>query len=228
MSWQHQAKTQDGDNSTVRINNVPDECPQCHTKGTFSPLVLHLNNRATDEKKLEVVFRCPNARCYKTFIGYYGRHQSGHYNLKSSKPREYNQKKFSETIEAISLDFSEIYNQALKAEDDNLDKICGPGYRKALEYLVKDYLTSNIEGGEKEEIKKETLGNSIANRITDTNIKEVAKRAVWLGNDETHYIRKWEEKELQDLKSLIDLTVHWIEAEALTKKLLEDMPDGGR
>ena len=40
----------------------------------------------------------------------------------------------------------------------------------------------------------------ISRYIDDSNIKNVAKRAVWLGNDETHYIRKWEDKDLSFLK----------------------------
>ncbi len=51
-------------------------------------------------------------------------------------------------------------------------------------------------------------------------------RAVWLGNDQTHYLRKWEDKDLADLKRLIQLTLHWIEMDELTKKTLEDMPEG--
>ena len=62
--------------------------------------------------------------------------------------------------------------------------------------------------------------------VNDTRIKSVAKRAVWLGNDETHYIRKWEGKNLEDMKKLIDLTVHWIEMEKLTESFEDDMPDG--
>lgn len=65
----------------------------------------------------------------------------------------------------------------------------------------------------------------INKHIGDTNIKNVAKRAVWLGNDETHYIRVWEDKDLSFLKQLIDLTIHWIEAEELTKTMMEEMPD---
>jgi hypothetical protein len=54
----------------------------------------------------------------------------------------------------------------------------------------------------------------------------VAKRAAWLGNDETHYIRKWEDKDLDDLKKLIKLTVLWIEMEQMTKDALVEMPEG--
>jgi len=42
---------------------------------------------------------------------------------------------------------------------------------------------------EKEKIEKTQLGNVIENFVNDTRIQSVAKRAAWLGNDETHYIR---------------------------------------
>jgi hypothetical protein len=54
----------------------------------------------------------------------------------------------------------------------------------------------------------------------------VAKRAVWLGNDETHYERLWEGKTIEDLKRLIDLTVHWIAMEIDTEDALKEMPEG--
>ena len=62
--------------------------------------------------------------------------------------------------------------------------------------------------------------------MTSDKVKQVAARAVWLGNDETHYLRKWEGKDLQDLKKLIALTVHWIEMEELTEAVMKDMPEG--
>jgi hypothetical protein len=78
---------------------------------------------------------------------------------------------------------------------------------------------------EKEKILKMQLGNCIKTYVTDERIKSVSKRAVWLGNDETHYIRKWETKNLQDLKKLIELTVHWIEMEKLTESFETEMPE---
>jgi hypothetical protein len=53
----------------------------------------------------------------------------------------------------------------------------------------------------------------------------MAKRCVLLGNDETHYVRKWLEKDVTSPKQLIDLTVRWIENEVETKRILEDMPE---
>ncbi|MNF08429.1 hypothetical protein D3C80_2088550 [compost metagenome] len=59
--------------------------------------------------------------------------------------------------------------------------------------------------------------------VTNENVKQCAKRAIWLGNDETHYVRKWVDKDIKDLKLLIQITVNWIQQEVITKKLLEDM-----
>ena len=96
-----------------------------------------------------------------------------------------------------------------------------------MEFLIKDYLISNTtEDTEKEKIKKEFLGAIIEKRVKHAQLKAVAKRATWLGNDETHYERKWQDKDISDLKDLIDLTIRWIETDKLTEKLLHDMPEG--
>jgi hypothetical protein len=69
------------------------------------------------------------------------------------------------------------------------------------------------------------LGTCIEEYVKDANIKVVAKRATWLGNDETHYERRWKDKDLNDLKTMINLVQHWIQAEHLTKEALKSMPD---
>ena len=53
----------------------------------------------------------------------------------------------------------------------------------------------------------------------------MAKRAAWLGNDETHYLRKWEGKDLDELKRLIELTIRWIEMVELSDGYIEEMPE---
>ena len=45
------------------------------------------------------------------------------------------------------------------------------------------------------------------------------------GNDETHYVRKWEGKDINDLKKLISMTIAWIEIEQLTVDLAKEMPE---
>jgi hypothetical protein len=68
------------------------------------------------------------------------------------------------------------------------------------------------------------LGPCIDKYVADPRIKEVAKRATWLGNDETHFQRRWIDKDLRDLKTMIRLALHWIEAKHLTDEALKSMP----
>jgi hypothetical protein len=101
--------------------------------------------------------------------------------------------------------------------------ICGVGYRKALEFLIKDYLIKKTpEKGES--IKKKFLGKCIHEDVADAKIKTVSQRAVWLGNDETHYVREWTGENLDSLKKLISLTTHWVEMEILTDDFEFKMP----
>lgn len=79
-----------------------------------------------------------------------------------------------------------------------------------------------------ESIKKKFLGKCVQEDVENTRVKEIARRAAWLGNDETHYVRVWEEKDVNVLKQLIELTVHWIEDEIASNRLLAEMPEPRR
>lgn len=204
----------------ARLEGNPDKCPYCHKTITPTFLYGHVNNRT-----MEVLNICPNPQCNMSFIGYYNQFGQNYYrfNGQTTQGRLVDQA-FNESIQSISYSFVIIYNQAYAAEQQNLMEICGVGYRKALEFLIKDYaILNNPE--DREKIERKLLGPCITEYVDDSRIKSVSKRAVWLGNDETHYIRKWEGKNLEDLKKLIDLTVHWIEMEILTKSFEADMPE---
>lgn len=204
-----------GHGHTRSIDIIAIDCPFCHARITPNYLFLHDGN---------LFAYCPNSDCNKHFVlqEYY----TGLYTLvrPNSSPTR---KKFSETIQRVSAEFSEIYNQAYYAEQISLNQICGAGYRKSLEFLIKDYLLSSISEDDtekRERIEKKLLGNCIIEDVSNEKIKAVAQRAAWLGNDETHYTRRWTNKDVSHLKGLIELTVRWIESEIETQELLEDMP----
>ncbi len=111
------------------------------------------------------------------------------------------------TIEKVSNSFVKIYNEALVAEKFRLSQIAGPCCRKALEFLIKDFLI-NEKPKDKSKIEVKFLGKCIK-QISDEGIKNMAERAAWLGNDETHYYRKWIDKDIEILKELIQLTVNY-------------------
>lgn len=204
----------------VIFPSTPEICPICHRY--IVPIVIGAFNSLNNT--YEVIFRCNNSACTHLFIATYVYSKQANklviskLNPKNSKPLELNDK-----IKSISPSFYKIYAQALEAEALGLDEITGVGLRKALEFLIKDYCISKNPAKEGD-IKKLLLAQVINNYMSDASkIKTMATRAVWLGNDETHYVRKWEDKDISHLKMLIDLTLHWIESELLTDEFEESM-----
>jgi len=228
VKYNKDLKIQEGN---FNVNKIPDFCPVCHIE--IKPLYRYawLNDKILDEKRLQIIFLCPNENCQKLFISYYRPPRLGErhvldidYYYNGSAPGGIRKKVFPEEIAKISPKFCKIYNQAKEAEERRLKEICGAGYRRALEFLIKDYLIK--EKVEKAKIIQETpLGTCIDKYVASERIKDCAKRAAWLGNDETHYIRIWEDKDLEDLKDLIELTVNWIRDEHLTRRIKKEMPE---
>ena len=218
MSQHLKVITEQGDRY---LEKLPDTCPFCHRSIRPNPIRGYIYR-----KEMEVFFSCPHDNCLKGFIGYYEFLPSASYQKFKGKTTQgvLTSRTFSDHINSISQDFSRIYNQAFTAEQQGLTEICGVGYRKALEFLLKDYAIINFPD-KKEHIEKIQLAKVIGEFVHDSRIKSVSKRAVWLGNDETHYVRKWEGKNLEDLKRLIDLTLHWVEMEILTASFESEMPE---
>lgn len=133
---------------------------------------------------------------------------------------------FPPLIKRFSKKFIEIYNQALTAEENDLSEICGLGYRKAFEFLIKDYLIKKNEKTEHEKIKDMQLYPCINHYVTNDEIKLLAHRILWLGNDHAHYTKKWKGKTLSDLKRLINLSIRWIEVHEELLKVMKEMPNG--
>ena len=202
----------------ILVDKVPNQCPFCHM--TIQP--IYGTKHFISNINYDIAFTCSNAMCNKRFFGLFQENNNAYYFQKISFGT-LKQKDFSDSIKRLSPNFVKIYNESFSAEQYGLSEVCGVGYRKALEFLIKEYLI-NQEPGNREVIEKKMLYPCIKDHVSDLRIKTVAERAVWLGNDETHYVRKWEGKNMEDLKRLIDLVVHWIEAEELTKAFELEMP----
>lgn len=218
--------TSTGENVQVAVVRHPDECPRCHHKiepRFYNALLIF----ASGTPRLQVSYQCASAACSQYFIANFARFGTGPkldstFGLNRTEPVVHIDRVFPTEVDSLSPSFVRIFNQASAAEAYGLADIAGPGYGKALEFLVKDYLI-DLNPDDAAAIKSEFLGNVIKNRVTDANIRATAERAAWLRNDETHYERRWEGKDIEDLKMLIQLTVNWIHSDLLTKKILEDM-----
>ncbi len=137
-------------------------------------------------------------------------------------PQKIKTKEFESSVMNISEMFVSIFNQALAAESMGLDQIAGIGYRKAIEFLIKDYAIGK-NPSDTENIKKKPLMQCINDYVTEPKIKKMVTGAVWIGNDETHYTKKWADKDIKDLKKLIDITVYWMNFEILTEEYQKTM-----
>lgn len=218
-------KTPDG--TEFLCDLLPDTCPLCHYAMKPRPLTAVNTGpviQSRFEVYLDVAFECVRRECGHIFIGSYIRiNPREPYEFSHSAPVTFESPAFPEEIKQLSPNFVEIYGQAAAAEQHQLSQVAGAGYRKALEFLIKDYCISR-HPDKAQEIKGAWLATCINNYVDDANTKRCAERAVWLGNDETHYVRRWEDKDISDLKTLIRLTMAWIQNNLLTEKYLSDMP----
>lgn len=114
-------------------------------------------------------------------------------------------------IKTVSPKFVEIYTQAITAEHYGLNEISGIALRKAIEFLIKDYLI-NYKKKPEAEVKKLLLGKAI-NLIDNPKIQVLARATSWIGNDETHYERRYEDKDVNDMKRFITALLHFISFE---------------
>ena len=210
-----------GDYHPLEFEGVPEKCPICHRSVETNVITTFY---ASELGMAQAVFRCPREKCQELFIGTYKEESIFSLTLDKVSPKYPIEQSFQETIKECSPTFVEIYNQAIAAEAYNLTQLVGMGMRKALEFLIKNYAIKKNKEDE-ENIKKMHLGPCIDKYIIDQNIKQCAKRAVWLGNDETHYIRKWNDRDINDLKTLIRLTVNWIDNSMLTEKYISEMEE---
>lgn len=94
-----------------------------------------------------------------------------------------------------------------------MDQIAGVGYRKSLEFLIKDYAIRN-QPEDSESIKRKMLGPVISEYLTDfPKLRNLAKAATWIGNDETHYVRRHDDKDIRNMKQFIKAAAQFIAAD---------------
>lgn len=202
------------------LANLPDRCPVCSFSISPNYILVYEKTWATQE----LICGCPRYECGALFIAEYSGAGSW-FDIVRCYPSSKVNKEFPQEVSDLTPDFVAIYNQANHAEQEGLDLICGVAYRKALEYLIKDYVLK-IYPDDDSKIKSIPLQQCIQKFISEPSIKLMAERATWLGNDETHYVRKWEDKDLRDLKNLIDLTVYFISMSLKALTYQEEMVAG--
>lgn len=179
--------------------SLPDTCPRCGRDLSATPLsVIYLKSEKAVEQYAVTVScqQCNQAiffdvmhlqtALYGTLTGTYPAPQLS--NLPAG-------------MDSLYPDFVKVYCQAVTAEARGLTDICGMGYRKALEILVKQYSIKAFPS-ESDAIQTEFLAKTVS-RIQNSKIQSLAKAATWLGNDQTHLQALHPEYSVSDIKSFI-------------------------
>lgn len=207
----------------------PFNCPRCHALiSAWSLVVSWSSTNDISWNRRQVIFQCNNTRCRTWIIKEYFIGWSSNAIWYPSNPEDFDFSPYP-LLSEVSSDFVNLYNQARNIEQLWYKEIAWPWYRKAIEFLIKDYAISLLEwediDKERDKITNMNLQQCINNYITEDEIKQIATRAYWLGNDQTHYYQKWENKDIDDLKWVINLTLYFLEGKLKSKKLLSEMPE---
>ncbi|MBF0778142.1 hypothetical protein [Streptococcus cuniculi] len=206
----------------LRINHhhsktvtIADVCPNC--KKPTNPHLISSDYISLDNSRNSVVatFRCLGCKHFwvEEFIAT-ERHINSQtiYNIEHLEviPKLPSDIPISEDVELVSPTGKQIYVQALKAEHERLDHIAGIGYRKALEFFVKDFsILTNSEDEEK--IKDMPLKQVIDKYINDDDLKTFALASAYIGNDEGHFYRKNPDKDFTHLKKYLHGVIYYME-----------------
>lgn len=196
---------------------IPNVCPYCHEKihpkiSSKTPYNSKLKNN------IAILLQCTSCSRYfssEYIVEKFDTAIAG-YNTKklSNIPTvkiEYN---LPDELDVFSDQFKEIYTQSLKAEEFGLTSISGIGYRKSIEFLVKDFLINFVKHTDSEKIKKVPLLQAIK-KINNDKIVNLATASAWLGNDEAHYFQKFENKDVNDMKKFIKALTFYFSSEVV-------------
>lgn len=203
---------------------TPDQCPCCH-KMIVPFLIDSIPASANyDGPDIYCAFRCPG--CNHVFWAKYSFDNENF----SSQSIAYSEiiggegllKDFPKEIKEVSPSFCEIYNDAYKAQQHGLMEVVGLGYRRAFEFLIKDYAIFQ-NSGDKDIIISEPLSQIIASYFPNQRTKDILLRANWLGNDFAHYASKHEKFNIKDLVELIDLAVDDLTSEIKRNKYVNEI-----
>lgn len=196
----------------IRSFTVPNTCIHCHKDVGFLEVAATPPIQQDGGNVVAITFLCPSCSKFSVYeydeLGY-----SGNFVLVDYSYTKDVKVNLPQNINEVSKEFVDIYKQAAIAEAYGLINICGVAYRKAAEFLIKDYVIRKFPESE-ESIKKEFLGKIISDKLIDfPKIQTLAQATAWLGNDETHYVRKHNDKDLADLKVFLLAAATFIAAD---------------
>lgn len=212
------------------VMDSPDICPHCHVANQPGHQFHYFDNNSD---KLYSIWTCHSKICGKVFITEHIEIAEGIYYVNRflnglpkgpNWPKPILELKDGRTINLENVEeskFIKTYLQSLEAESMGFDEIAGMGFRKAIEYLVKDWAIHN-KPNEKDKILSLWMSQIISEYFIG-DVKEILDRATWLGNDQSHYNKLFEDFNISHLKELIDLIMVELDREFKKKQYIENI-----
>jgi len=198
-------------NNSRYDTDIPIICPYC---GAFVQPNLKQSVAASYNSSIIILVTFNVTCCDKLFFSTFQKHESeSRADLLYTYP-SYQLDTLPEAVHNISPRFVELYKQANYAENMNFFELAGTGYRNALEVLIKDYAINELKIPRDEVISKK-LHKAIELYLPNIRLSTSADVVRLLGNDNTHYERKYEDIDFPILKQYLEIFIKTIEVEYL-------------
>lgn len=193
----------------TRPADVPRHCPYCGSK-THSSYVTDvcLNYNSVDEYvSVAWLADCCSRIYIVNYLFNFNRQTLdfiSHYPAQDPGP-------MPENMADISPRFVTLYSQARTAEGHEHYELAACGYRNAIEVLIKDFAIA-VLGRDRKEVESKSLFKAIEDYLPKEliNTSDVVRI---LGNDNTHYLRKYEDIDFAELKNYLDIFMMQIEVQ---------------
>ncbi len=218
--------TINGNKIEIEVNN---QCPVCHYG--IKPILIKLLPAYGGEKNNDYLgaFVCP--QCKRVFTVLYTGIEFTPYNTAyyhSSVPYITVDSSYSPYLPPIPAlsevfdipefeKFRSVYTDLQFAIAYNIEGLIGVAYRKAIEFLVYEWLVYSTKKTA-EEHNKNGLERLILDNFQGEDIADFGQKATWLGNDHAHYLNKHEEYNIADLEELFSYFLSGIERKLAREK----------
>lgn len=198
-------------NSSNHSTEIPIICPYC---GAYIQPAQSRSVGISYNNGIIILVTFYVTCCNKLFFSTYEKTSSNNaLKLLYTYPL-YQLDKLPKCIHEISPRFVELYKQANYAESMNFFELAGTGYRNALEVLIKDYAINELNKPKKEVVSKK-LFKAIELYLPNIKLSNSADVVRVLGNDHTHYERRYEDIDFDILKQYLKIFINAIETEYL-------------
>lgn len=181
---------------------VPNECPICHISIYPHLLTAFSIPSNTPPDYASFFFSCPNCnKVYGTSAEIYFQNFSTHSFICDLSTKEASFSPCIPKIPPLPLNlqqeafkkFQAVYKDTYSADSYGLFEVAGMGYRKCIEFLIKDFLLlTHPEKRETVENPKIMLGNLIKDHMKEDDLSSLQLKLSnynKLATDEVHYIK---------------------------------------